>query len=88
MRVWLCVRPAEPHVTVAVHANVRVGTLAVILADVAAHLRIDGRAVVAERFGADSVRHPRVAAPAVAPVEVKKCTSGPRTENYGEQSPA
>jgi predicted RNA binding protein YcfA (HicA-like mRNA interferase family) len=40
----------EHHVTIPDHPSLRVGTLAGILTDVATHLRIDRRALVAELF--------------------------------------
>jgi len=40
----------EHHVTIPDHASLRVGTLAGILADVAAHLKMERRALVAALF--------------------------------------
>lgn len=40
----------EHHVTIPDHASLRVGTLAAILADVATHLKIERRALVAALF--------------------------------------
>jgi predicted RNA binding protein YcfA (HicA-like mRNA interferase family) len=41
----------EHHVTIPDHATLRVGTFASIVADVAAHLKIERRALTAELFG-------------------------------------
>jgi hypothetical protein len=41
----------EHHVTIPDHASLRVGTLAGIVADVAAHLKIQRSAFTAELFG-------------------------------------
>lgn len=43
-------RGGEHHVTIPDHANLRIGTLAGVLADVAAHLKVERNALVAEVF--------------------------------------
>jgi predicted RNA binding protein YcfA (HicA-like mRNA interferase family) len=43
-------RGGEHHVTIPDHANLRVGTLSGVVADVAAHLGIERHALVAELF--------------------------------------
>ena len=45
-------RGGEHHVTVPDHTNLRVGTLAGILADVATHLKVERAKLAAELFGA------------------------------------
>lgn len=46
-----CASPEEHHLTVPLHDPLRVGTLAAILADVAAHHRLTRDALIARLFG-------------------------------------
>lgn len=46
-----CAAPEEHHLTIPLHDPLRVGTLAAILADVAAHHRLTRDALIARLFG-------------------------------------
>ncbi|HEY3326807.1 MAG TPA: type II toxin-antitoxin system HicA family toxin [Novimethylophilus sp.] len=46
-----CASPEEHHLTIPLHDPLRVGTLAAILADVAAHHRLTRDALIARLFG-------------------------------------
>ena len=79
----------EHRVTIPDRASLRIGPPRGILADVAAHLKLERRAFIAAFFerGIAFGDH-QTSAHAIAQVEAEKCTSGPRRENYAEQSQA